>query len=65
MKLKEFLDSYKIHPVQIAFKSGVSLASMYVYLSGRGKPHLKTAKKISAATGGLVSVEELREKKEE
>ena len=65
MMLKDFLEINKIHPIQIAIKSGVSLASMYKYLGGYHRPHLKTAKRISNATAGMVSVEELRGKKEE
>ena len=60
MKLKDFLEKYRIHPVEFAVRCKISPASIYLYLKGR-KPHQRTAERIEKASDGVVSVMELRD----
>lgn len=59
MKLKEYLEKYRIKPVEFAVRCGISPASVYAYLGGKAKPHKSTAKRMEKETDGLVKVEEL------
>lgn len=61
MKLKDFLEKYRIHPVEFAVRCGISPASVYLYLKGR-KPNQRTAEIIEKESDGVVSVLELRGK---
>lgn len=60
MKLREFLDHYRIHPLEFALRCEISPASIYAYLSGRTIPRQKIAEKIESVTQGHVTVKELR-----
>lgn len=59
MMLKEYFDKHRIDPFTFAYNTDISVTAIYRYLKGF-KPHLKRAVKIEKATGGLVTVEELR-----
>jgi predicted transcriptional regulator len=61
MKLKDFLEKYRIHPVEFAVRCRISPASIYLYLRGR-TPNQKTAEIIERESDGLVSVLEMRGK---
>ncbi len=61
MQLKEYLEKYRIHPVEFAVRCRISPASVYLYLKGR-KPNQKTAEAIEDQSDGLVTVMELRGK---
>jgi len=61
MQLKNYLEKYRIHPVEFAVRCGISPASIYFYLKGR-KPNQKTAEVIEEQSDGLVTVMELRGK---
>jgi predicted transcriptional regulator len=61
MKLRDFLEKYRIHPVEFAVRCGISPASIYLYLKGR-KPNQRTAELIEKESDGVISVLELRGK---
>ncbi len=58
MKLKEYLESQGITVQQFAKTTGMSRASIYMYLHGR-VPHMNNVKIISIATKGRVLPEDL------
>lgn len=62
VKLKEFLDKYKIDKTKFAAKLDTNAATIYHYMSGRNKPRQKLAERIEKETDGLVTVMELRGK---
>ena len=59
MKLKEYLRINRIDPVTFAVKSGISVSTIYRYLSGE-KPSFNKAVLIEKATNGQISIEDLR-----
>lgn len=59
MTLKEYFDKNHIDPVAFAVSVGIGVTSVYRYMKG-GRPHLKTAVRISKHTKGKVTVKELR-----
>lgn len=64
MELKEYLDKYRISPVEFAVRIKMSPATVYQILSKRAVPHKKTAIKIQKETDGLVTLQDLRGKDE-
>jgi len=64
MKLKEYIVKYRVDPMVLAVKVGISLRSIYRYMDGCA-PHFKIACKLEEATDKLVTVEDLRGKDDE
>lgn len=62
MTLQEFLDNFHIHPQELAFRCGISLASVYNYLGGYNIPSQRIAERIELETNSRVTVKELRGK---
>ncbi len=60
MKLKEYLEKEKISVNSFSKKLGVESASLWSFMKGTKRAGPKMAKKISEATNGIVSVEEIR-----
>jgi predicted transcriptional regulator len=60
MKLKEYVQYFKIQPIRMAYECNMASASIYAYIEGKRKPHQKNAEKIEKNTKGLVTVMELR-----
>ncbi len=61
MSLKEYLEKYNIHPVEMAVKCRVSPSSMYSYLNG-SRPTKNIAIRIMQETKAEVKMEDLRGK---
>jgi transcriptional regulator with XRE-family HTH domain len=59
MKLKEYLTINRMTVTEFANLSSVSRASIFLYVSGKRKPSLISARKIEKITNGIVSVDEL------
>ena len=62
MKLREYLQKYRITRKEFSQRVGVSDASIYNYLFGRKNPTQKIAERIEKESDGLVTVFELRGK---
>lgn len=60
MKLKEFVDKYKIDPVVFSLECGLRPATIWAYLRGDRRPSQKAAEEIEKVSDGLVTVFELR-----
>jgi len=59
MKLKEFLEENRINALGLARKAGLSFSIVSRYLNGKRGLSPESAARISAATGGVVTVEDL------
>ncbi len=62
MKLKEYLEKYKIKPIEFAVQCNIAISALYFYMSGKRIPYQKTAERIEYETRGRVTVKELRGK---
>jgi predicted transcriptional regulator len=60
MKLKEYLEKYNIHPTDFAAAAQIPLTSIYLYIREVTVPRNKTAAKIEKASGGKVTLKDLR-----
>ncbi len=58
MKLKEYLLKMRMEPHEFAYKTGISISSIYRYLRGH-KMHRSKARIIEEKTEKKVTVEEL------
>ena len=58
MKLKDYMDKYRLTPIDLALKFKISIASTYRYLQG-AKMRRDTAKAIEEKTDKEVTFEEL------
>ena len=59
MRLKEYLDTRKIHYNKFAKQVNISLTTFYSIVSGHKDIRLSTAYKIEKATEGLVTCQDL------
>ena len=59
MKLTAYLEQHKIKPTHLAKAAGIAPAVVTRYLRGERGISAQTARKISQATQGIVSLEEL------
>lgn len=62
MRLKEFVDKYRIDTTKISYECGVPYNTMRTYISGKHKPKQKIAEKIEKFSDNLVTVLEMRGK---
>lgn len=62
MKLKQFIDKYKVNTTKFAAKCDTTVAALYFYMQEKRKPRQKVAEKIEKESDGLVTVMELRGK---
>lgn len=64
MKLKEYLNKNRMHPIELAAKSGVSIATIYKCLYAVDyQPRIATCQLIELATDNHVTRDDLRTKK--
>ncbi len=62
MKLREYLNAYKIKVAELVKRTGIGYSTIYTYLSGNKKPGQENAEILERETGGRVTVKELRGK---
>lgn len=60
MNLKQYFDNRHDTVIGLAYKCGISVASVYNYLAEKRTPHHTIAQRIEKETGGRVTVVELR-----
>jgi len=56
MDLASYLEKHDLKPAQFAERAGVPASTVTRILSGARRPRLDTAVKLSAVTGGEVSI---------
>lgn len=60
MKLKDYLNKYRISVEEFAYRSDLSATTLWFYFSGKRRPTQRNAEKIERLSDGLVTVFELR-----
>lgn len=60
MKLKEYIDKYKVDPIIFGLECGVRPSTIYAYINGSRRPKKEVAELIQKLSEGLVTVEEAR-----
>lgn len=60
MKLKDYLEKYRISVTEFAYRVNLSATTIWHYMSERRRPYQETAERIEKETDGLVTVKELR-----
>jgi AcrR family transcriptional regulator len=64
MTLREFFDTHEVTTQALADEAGVSRATVRNALAGMLISRYETARRVSVATGGVVTVQELCERTE-
>ena len=59
MKLQDYLEKHEMKAEQLAKKAGVYPSVLSRFLNGKNPMHPKNARKVSLATLGRVTIEEL------